>query len=323
MHLKLHKILVVLARLASLFHTGVFLAVVGSLLGFCGSWYWLIDLFSHFRLVYGLAIGLGVLLALGQKQRRLAALWAVGFLINAVPVAGLFLPSSAVAAPQARPLRLMFVNVLRKNPDKTRAIDAMIKADPDVIVAVEVDHLWGGAMQQALAERWPHGKVADRSDNFGVAIFSKIPMDQIDVFESPGNYVPSLRAEITVGSQKTVVYGTHPFPPMSGFTHQGWQIHMADLARRIQAERLPVILTGDFNSTPWSANYRWFVSQTGLVDSQQGFGPQPSWPTELPYLGIPIDHVLTSKSIRTERRRIGTWNGSDHRPVIADLLVPN
>ena len=312
-----------LHRLASLFQAGVFLAVVGSVVGFFGAWHWLIDLFSHFRLVYGLAIGLGVLLALGQKQRRVARVWTLAFLVNAVPVVGLFLPSPAVVAPQAQPLRLMFVNVLRKNPDKTVAIDAMIKADPDVIVAVEVDHLWGSAMQQALAARWAHGKVADRSDNFGIAIFSKRPIDQIDIFESPGNYVPSLRAEITAGTQKTVIYGTHPFPPMSAFTHRGWQEHMADLARRIKAETVPVIVTGDFNSTPWSANYRWFVAQTGLIDTQQGLGPQPSWPTELPYLGIPIDHVLTSRTIATAKRRIGRWNGSDHRPVVADLLIPN
>ena len=98
---------------------------------------------------------------------------------------------------------------------------------------------------------------------------------------------------------------------------------MADLARRIKAETVPVIVTGDFNSTPWSANYRWFVAQTGLIDTQQGLGPQPSWPTELPYLGIPIDHVLTSRTIATAKRRIGRWNGSDHRPVVADLLIPN
>lgn len=306
----------------SLFQAGVFLAVIGAVLGFLGSWHFLIDLFSHYRLIYSVAIALGLLLAIAQKQRRLASVWAIGFLINAVPVAGLFLPSPAEPGPQAKPLRVMFVNVLRKNQDKSLAVEGILAADADIVVAVEVDHLWGDAMKETLGARWPRYKVADRSDNFGIAIFSRIPLENVDVFESPGNYVPSLRAEFTIGSKKCVIYGTHPFPPLSQFTHDGWQLHMADLARRIEAEKAPVIVVGDFNSTNWSANYRWFVAQTGLVDTQQGFGPQASWPTELPYLGIPIDHVLTSKSIGTAMRRIGRYNGSDHRPVIADLVVP-
>lgn len=309
-------------RLLNIFQAGVFLAVMGSVLGFFGSWHYLIDLFSHYRLIYALAIGLGFLIAVAQKQRRLAVAWGIGFLINAVPVAGVFLPSPAEPGAQARPMRVMFVNVLRKNQDKTRAMQGILAADAEIVVAVEVDHLWGDAMKEALSTKWPHFKVADRSDNFGIAIFSKMPLESVDVFESPGNYVPSLRAVFTPGSKKCVIYGTHPFPPLSVFTHEGWQVHMADLARRIEAESDPTIVVGDFNSTNWSANYRWFVARTGLVDTQQGIGPQASWPTELPYLGIPIDHVLTSKSIGTARRRIGSYNGSDHRPVIADLLVP-
>ena len=64
------------------------------------------------------------------------------------------------------------------------------------------------------------------------------------------------------------------------------------------------------------------MKRTKLVDSQKGFGPQSSWPTELPYLGIPIDHIVTSPNITTIRRKIGGHIGSDHRPVIADLMIP-
>ena len=309
-------------RLASLFHAGVFLALAGSLIGFFGSLHFFLDLFSNFRLSYAAALALGFILAKFTKKRRLAYLWAVGFIINAAPIAPFFVPPQTQISPTDTPLRIMFVNVLRKNPDKQAVIDAILKADPDIVVAVEVDELWGDALTSGLASQWPHSKVADRSDNFGIAIFSRKPLLNINVFESPGNYVASLRAELQLGNHTTVIYGTHPFPPMSQFTHDGWQVHMADLANRILNEKEPVILVGDFNSTPWSSNYRWFMKRTKLVDSQKGFGPQSSWPTELPYLGIPIDHIVTSPDITTIRRKIGGHNGSDHRPVIADLMIP-
>jgi endonuclease/exonuclease/phosphatase (EEP) superfamily protein YafD len=309
-------------KLASLFHAGVFLALAGSLIGYFGSTHFFLDLFSNFRLSYAAALALGFILALFTRKPRLACLWAVGFIMNAVPIVPFFVPPDTHTSPTSTPLRIMFVNVLRKNPDKQAVISAILKANPDVIVAVEVDDIWGNALTSGLASQWPHSKVADRSDNFGIAIFSRQPLLNINIFESPGNYVASLRAELQSGSHTTVIYGTHPFPPMSSFTHSGWQVHMDDLANRILNEKEPVILVGDFNSTPWSANYRWFMKRTGLVDSQKGFGPQSSWPTELPYLGIPIDHIVTSPDVTTISRKIGGHNGSDHRPVIADLMIP-
>jgi len=309
-------------RLISLFHAGVCLALGGSILGFFGDQHFFLDLFSNFRLSYAAALAAGLILAIISKSRWLARAWAIGFIVNALPIVPFFISSGFEPSSDSTALRIMFVNVLRKNPDKQSVLEAIAKNDPDVVVAVEIDSVWGEALSTGLHSKWPYEKISERSDNFGIAIFSRHPLNQITVFESPGNYVPSIRAEIQISAKKTVIYGTHPFPPMSQFTHDGWQLHMVDLASRIEKETSPVILVGDFNSTPWSANYRWFMKRTGLVDSQKGFGPQSSWPTELPYLGIPIDHVVTSQGIFTRNRQIGRHNGSDHRPVIADLMIP-
>jgi endonuclease/exonuclease/phosphatase (EEP) superfamily protein YafD len=79
---------------------------------------------------------------------------------------------------------------------------------------------------------------------------------------------------------------------------------------------------GDLNATPWSRPFHRFVGRSGLCDSRAGFGVQASFPAASALLRIPIDHVLVSCVIGVRNRRIGRDVGSDHLPVIVDLVLP-
>ncbi|MFM1801382.1 MAG: hypothetical protein RJA81_734 [Planctomycetota bacterium] len=313
----------ILHSLLGLFHAGVALAFFSAVLGYFGSYYFLIDLFSHFRLVYSLAFVLGIVVALLTSQKVFLRLWVLAFFINGFSVFSMFYPdSTAKADSNGHSLRVMTINVLRSNSEKQAVTDAILKHNPDILIAVEVDQPWARVFSEALSAQWPHALVDDRFDNYGVLIYSKFPLIQGESFESPMAYVPTIRAEVKLGEDSCVVYGVHTFPPMSDFNATALQSQLADIAQRVSRETKPVILMGDLNSTPWSAYFKRFLRNSGLVDSQQGFGPQSSWPTNLPYIGLPIDHVLISPEIFVKTRKIGSHNGSDHRPVYADLVIP-
>ena len=49
---------------------------------------------------------------------------------------------------------------------------------------------------------------------------------------------------------------------------------------------------------------------------------QASFPAGMAVMRIPIDHLLASCSIGVRDRRIGRDVGSDHLPVVVDLVVP-
>ncbi|MBI1325070.1 hypothetical protein GC170_18045 [bacterium] len=313
-----------LGKCAGFFHAGVFLAFCGAVIGYAGSLDFRLDLFAHFRLTYAVALAAGFALALISRRKRLAIAWAVGFCVNFLAIAPLWLPGNSTQAKGSKgsSIRVQMINVLRDNTRKSAVIDAIRKADPDLFVAVELDDEWLAALKQALAERWPHSIGEARGDAFGIALFSKRPLENATLFESPGSYAPSIRAEVTLDGSRCTVYGTHPFPPVTPFNQRNWIAHMDDLARRIPGESGPVVVIGDFNTTPWSENYRRFRSISGLADSMQGFGPQASWPSFVPYVGLPIDHVLVSPGIRTIARKVGAFVGSDHYPVTVDLEVP-
>ncbi|MBU4198871.1 MAG: hypothetical protein KKG09_02950 [Verrucomicrobia bacterium] len=75
------------------------------------------------------------------------------------------------------------------------------------------------------------------------------------------------------------------------------------------------------NVSPWSSHFRRLLRESGLQDSAQGRGVQPTWPTFSPLLLIPIDHCLHSPQIAIFKKQAGPSVGSDHYPVIVDFLI--
>jgi endonuclease/exonuclease/phosphatase (EEP) superfamily protein YafD len=83
-------------------------------------------------------------------------------------------------------------------------------------------------------------------------------------------------------------------------------------------------VVGDFNMTPWSPYFPEILRVSGLKNSLVGAGFQPSWPSWLPaLLRIPIDHALVSEEFEVVERKVGPHIGSDHRPLIIKIALPN
>jgi endonuclease/exonuclease/phosphatase (EEP) superfamily protein YafD len=89
------------------------------------------------------------------------------------------------------------------------------------------------------------------------------------------------------------------------------------------------IIIGDLNVTPWSYAFARLLHNAGLVDSEQGFGVQPTWSARLGPLGgpllwpvqIPIDHCLHASEMATLARSTGPACGSDHYPLLVTLQL--
>ena len=56
--------------------------------------------------------------------------------------------------------------------------------------------------------------------------------------------------------------------------------------------------------------------------TRAGFGVQATFPAQSRLLRIPIDHVLASCTIGVRDRVIERDVGSDHLPIVVDLVVP-
>ena len=162
------------------------------------------------------------------------------------------------------------------------------------------------------------GAPLDRSPLDGAPL-DGAPLD--GAIESLGGTLPVAVGTTTIrGAQLSIVL-VHPLPPVSAANLASQRAELAAVADRVHALS-PVIVTGDFNATPWSTPYREFLARSELCDSRAGFGIEATFPADSLILRIPIDHLLASCSIGIADRRVGPDVGSDHLPIIVELVVP-
>ena len=93
----------------------------------------------------------------------------------------------------------------------------------------------------------------------------------------------------------------------------------AQLAAAPGEER--VLVLGDLNVTAFSPRFADLLVRGGLTDSLAGQGLQSSWLSRFLPLGLTLDHVLVGPGIGVIARRRGQDFGSDHSPVIVDIIV--
>lgn len=214
----------------------------------------------------------------------------------------------------------MLLNVNFTRGDAAKVMDFLRQSSPEILVLEEVNESLISQLSE-LHETHPHSIIEPREDDFGIALFSKLPLVRGEVVAIGSAGVPSIIATVQAGNQTLDLLATHPFPPAGALFSRRRNEQLALLPDWIDATK-PFLLLGDLNVTPWSPYFHDLLAKTGLRDSSLGRGVQPSWPDFNPLLRIPIDHVLHSPSIAVHDRFIGPVVGSDHFPVIVDFHLP-
>ncbi len=292
---------------------------------------WVFDQLSQFRLIYILILTVCVLILGVLRAFRALALSLLLFIVTIIPVATMFFPSrGSVADLSARPKEIC-ISVLNFNSefqhnDNYKSFDEIVRTHaPDVVAIVEINQKWVDALAGTM-KPYPFRKFVNQGA--GLALFSKYPIVKYRISSFGKSHHPRIFAELKVKDRIVNVIVAHPTTPktISGFEERNREIDL--LADEIAAISGPKIFIGDLNCGPWSSQFQKLL-KAGLKDTQQGFGPQPSWPARndrvskflpIPPL-IPIDHVLASWEFSVESRRAGPAIGSDHLPVFVKLRL--
>ena len=306
-------------RLWGLLAAAGVVACAATLFGFLGRFSWFLDLFSHFRVQYlvGLLV-LGLLLFIGRR-RRTAATFLAFATVNLALILPLYFGRQSRPADGTPALRAMLLNVNTRLGDAGLVRNVVSGADPDILVLEEISSRWMSDLAW-LTNSYPHSLVQPREDNFGIGIFSKVPIAESEVSYIGDADVPSILARVNLGYANLRVVATHTPPPV-GRDYSRWRNEQLDRLPDYVRSPLPVLLLGDLNVTPWNYHFRRLLAHTGLRDSAKGYGVQPTWPNFSPLLRIPIDHCLHSSGIIILDRRIGDSVSSDHDPVIVDFVI--
>ncbi len=273
-----------------------------------------LEMINHFR-PFLMAAAL-ILLLLAFLLRRRSLISACAVLVAALTA--LISTPLLYAAPSAdaeKPLlRVVSFNVWNLNSRLPDAAKFLIGTNADVIVLQEVLCAQTDPLFSDLKSAYPY--IFRASEHcFGQAILSKHPI----VGTGRHDYV--YRRPLWIWAhvawqgktiQITGVHLSHPTRPHDQV------INVNDLIGYVKATRYPHVIAGDFNLTPYSWLLTKFSYRSGVL-RQATY--QRSWHADFPIPAFLIDHVFASSDFANASFTVGPNIGSDHLPVIADLVL--
>jgi endonuclease/exonuclease/phosphatase (EEP) superfamily protein YafD len=304
-----------------LIEAGAAILCVATVTAFLGSLGWILELTSHFRPHLAAALAMLGGLWLLRHRPGMAAVYAGFALINLAVLLPWIWPSSQPAQHDGPHLRLAAINVHTANERSDLVVDFLLATNADVILLMEVNDQWMTALQP-LTGTHPYQISEPREDNFGITLFSRVPLSNANVMEWGDAEVPSLVATMTVNGREVALMGTHPLPPGTPAYARARNEQLNQIAAWAAQQTSLVIVLGDLNATPWSPFFTGLLQESGLRDTSRGRGLGGTWPALLPIGKIPLDHCLVSPAITVLDRRLGPRVGSDHLPLVVDLKIP-
>jgi endonuclease/exonuclease/phosphatase (EEP) superfamily protein YafD len=261
-------------------------------------------------------------LAFGLKHRgRLALACGLGAVGNGLVMAVALWPWAPEPTAGGPRLRLVAVNVQRENTQSDRVIEFVRRVDADLVVLIEVDDRWLADLAP-LNATYPHRIVEAREDNFGIAVFSRLHLEEGRIVELGEAEVPSIAANVRLGAASVALLATHPVPPSSAENARLRNEQLRRIADHARAAVRPAVVLGDLNCTPWSPWFRALIEASGLRAAGRGWRLGGTWPAWLPLGRIRLDYGLVDPRLTVLDAQIGPRVGGDHLPVIVDLLAP-
>jgi endonuclease/exonuclease/phosphatase (EEP) superfamily protein YafD len=279
---------------------------------------WMLDLTTHFRVQY-LAAALLMLGLLALRRRwRICALLGVAAAISAAPLIP-YLPWSGGAGPSsATPLTVMTVNVSYRQFSVRRLLEMIRELNPDVLVMQELTPSTAAALTD-LDTTFAHHLKFPADGPYGIALWSQHALEGAQLFAL--GRLPAIEARVLAPSGPFAVFGVHLSAPTTPRRAAARDEELRQLAARSAAVDGALLVAGDFNLTPYSPQFSDWLDASGLTDTRRGRTLSVSWPTLLPLVGIPIDHVAVSSEFEIlSHRRLPDF-GSDHYGVLVELAL--
>jgi endonuclease/exonuclease/phosphatase family metal-dependent hydrolase len=225
----------------------------------------------------------------------------------------------------ATPFRLVSANALGPNKLAVEFAAEAVAIDTDVLIVVEASAAILDALEAAEVSRFhQHGIIEKRRRWSGCGIWSRHPIEVVEVGDAGHAYIA---ATVSLPGGPVTVVAVHTWAPAKPRGGVRWLQSFAvldDLIGRLLADGHRVVAAGDYNATMGHRPLRRLLSQRNLRDAHDvtGRGLAHSWPETwwFPAVAL-IDRVLVSDGIAVRSVAEQAMAGSDHRALVADLLV--
>ncbi len=283
--------------------------------------YWLLDMLSHFAVQYALVALIMAVIFYRTQKTAMALASCLLFVVNISVLTDIGKFAQAAGHTNST-FTVYSANINKTNTEFAKLRSVFMETDSDILLLLEVMDKHIDPLQP-LIDEYPYQIVNLNvgSSGTGTVLLSKFPVleQSVTKYSEFGNMLIS--ATLEINKRRVSFYAAHFPRPRFGQQFSAREKQFVSLAREIEGLSTPVIVAGDLNAAPYSPLFENLIMTSGLRDSRAGFGWLPSWPAYCPPCWLPLDHILVSQDVHVVNRAVGSYIGSDHFPVYAELSL--
>jgi endonuclease/exonuclease/phosphatase (EEP) superfamily protein YafD len=221
-------------------------------------------------------------------------------------------------------IKIMTTNLQGTSTPPKAMLDLIAQERPDVLTFQEAYGDWKIHFDR-LSPDYRIVAGCQYPNQCDTVIVSRFPLREELTYDRSGFAAVRLNLPPEKGGGTLDVMSVH-FSRPPPFESQ--QVQMEEALALISNLRAPILVAGDFNSTPWSQALQSFEARSNLTRHTR---MMPSWPSpsarltalslSSPVAIFAIDHVLSDASVVRHSIMRGPDIGSDHFPVLGTFLV--
>lgn len=304
----------------------IVLVTLCSLASYLGKFHFLLDLTCHFKIQYTFLslLGISFFLWVGNYLWLLISLFCLT--INLLEVIPFYISRNIIKDGSVQKIRFLEANVFYMNQQYKRLISEVKEENPDVAIFLEVTDAWAEKLE-LLQQDYSYWVIHQdpqiafgKNINLGIAVYSKIPLKNTSIQDLGGGR-KTVSTQVEIQGKTLSILATHPTWGIGTYKFNLRNKQLSEIASYVASQKSSIVVIGDLNITMWSPYYKELIRNSRLYNARTGFGMIPTWPSFIPLLSIPIDHCLVSQDIRVVKIKSGKNIGSDHLPLITDLII--
>lgn len=214
-------------------------------------------------------------------------------------------------------VKVLSCNIYQFNTQYQQFIDLVKREQPDIVLTMESNGDWEYAMRAFEGDYSSHQKVT-LENTYGMHFYTKLEVKEIKTHFFVADDLPSIEARLlTSDGFEFVFFGVHP-PPPSPTEEQTSKERDGDLlsvAKKVRDYKVPVIITGDFNTVAWAKASLLFKKTSRLIDARIGRGILATFHAKYFFFRVPLDLLFHSPEIFIDELKTYPSVNSDHFPI--------
>jgi len=183
------------------------------------------------------------------------------------------------------------ITVVHMNLSLITDIETVIKnikdESVDIISFQEYTPDWANIIPKIAQNIYPYQHEVVRIDLFGKAIFSKYPIDNLEIIEYDD--IPNISVDVNKKKLRFNLFSTYMTPALEKQSRSTARNQFKRLEEYIKEKNEGMIVMGEFNQVYWSHDILSFRNRTGLLNSRRG--------VDITSFKMPYDHIFYSPSL--------------------------